>query len=91
VVIDTESGSRSLGQSHKLAEVLRAQCIAFEDLQDSDALEIACGEFPATSGEGVMVSHDGPRLTALVRRDKIFVSGVWEDGANPSLPRNCKR
>jgi hypothetical protein len=31
------------------------------------------------------------RLTAFVRPDKIFVSGVWEDGVNPSLPRNCKR
>jgi hypothetical protein len=30
-------------------------------------------------------------LTRGLARDNLFVIRCWEGGANPSLPRNCKR
>jgi magnesium chelatase subunit D len=49
LVVDTDGVSGSLGQSRKLAEALNAQYIALEDLQDSDALEIAVQQIPGNS------------------------------------------
>jgi magnesium chelatase subunit D len=49
LVVDTDGVPGSLGQSRKLAEALNAQYIALEDLQDSDALEIAMQQIPGNS------------------------------------------
>jgi len=46
LVIDTENGAQSLGQTRKLAEALRAKYVALENLQDSDDLIIALQQLP---------------------------------------------
>ena len=49
LVIDTDDARGSLGQSRKLAESLNAQYIAMQDLQASDALEIAVQQISGNS------------------------------------------
>ncbi|MBB6144933.1 magnesium chelatase subunit D [Silvibacterium bohemicum] len=41
LVIDTEDAAQPLGRSRELAEALRAEYVALENLQDSDVLQIA--------------------------------------------------
>jgi magnesium chelatase subunit D len=41
LVIDTEDAAQPLGRSRELAEALRAQYVALENLRDSDILEVA--------------------------------------------------
>ena len=45
-MIDTENAAQSLGRSRKLAEALRAEYVALENLQDSDDLVIALQRLP---------------------------------------------
>jgi oxygen-dependent protoporphyrinogen oxidase len=37
------------------------------------------------------MAFDRRYLTLASSRDSLFLIWCWEDGANPSLPRNCKR
>jgi magnesium chelatase subunit D len=46
LVVDTENAAQSLGQSRKLAEALRAEYVALENLGDSDNLVIALQRLP---------------------------------------------
>jgi magnesium chelatase subunit D len=46
LVIDTENAAQSLGQTRKLAEALRAEYVALENLQESDDLIIALQRLP---------------------------------------------
>ena len=46
LVIDTENAAQSLGQSRKLAEALRAEYVALENLEDGDDLIIALQRLP---------------------------------------------